>query len=137
MPTSALNTYTFTRVDPVVEVDDAMQAIWNVKIAASQTYAAGTIVGEVTASPGTYKAYATGNVDGTQNPMGILQYAVTTDGSGNITNFSEQGPTGTYAPIYTKGTFKVSDLTGLDAGAITKLGGHTVGNTTATQVYTF
>jgi hypothetical protein len=137
MPTSATNTYTFTRVDPLFAPEGAMETIVNVKIAASQTYAAGTVVGEVTASPGTYKAYATGNVDGTQNPTGILQYAVTTDASSNITSTSEWGFTSLATPMYIRGTFRTQDLTGLDAGAITKLGGHLVEGTVSSGIVTF
>lgn len=126
MPTTAQNTYAFNRVDPFSNADDAMASLIREKFVASLTLAAGTIVGKVTAT-GLYKAYASGNADGSQIPVGVLQYAVTTDGSSNITNWNEWGAQPTTAPIYTQGEFLIADLTGLDDNAVLKLAGHVDG----------
>lgn len=125
MPTSATNTYSINRVDPLKNAEDA--SIENVNLVASTTYAAGTVIGAVAATPGTYGTYASGNTDGTQNPTHILQYQVTTDASGNVflgaAASSEWGQSvGKGAPAYRSGYFSCADLTGLDANAVTKLG---------------
>lgn len=122
-------------MDPIKAPQRA--GIRNVNLKASTTFAAGTILGEITASPGTYGPYASGNADGTQNPIGILQYACVTDASGNITFGA--GPAGTAewsqtakgAPMYEYGEFSTADLTGLDANAVTKLGRLSEGTTSA------
>lgn len=130
MPTSALNTYSNTTVDPIFNPDDAMASMLSVAFAVSSTLAAGTVVGKVT-SGGKYRAYASGNADGSQIPVGILRRAVTTDGSGNITNQDEWGATFLTNAIYTQGTFLIAQLTGLDDNAVTVLKAHTDGNLVA------
>ena len=117
MPTSASQQYSGTRLDPYIDAEDALCI--DVQLPASVTYAAGTVLGELTATQGTYKAYASGNADGSQNPKAILVYAATTDGSGNITLPGEYGATVKAVPVYIAGTFQTADLTGLDATAIT------------------
>lgn len=135
MPTTPIATFGAGRVDPIKGGDDCEVEVVNLKV--STTFAAGTIVGEITASPGTYGPYATGNVDGTQNPVGVLQYACVTDASGNITfgggpaGTSEWGQTSKGAPVYMSGEFSTADLVGLDAGAVTKLGRLVQGTTTS------
>jgi hypothetical protein len=126
MPTTA-STFGGKRVDPLKTPDEALVEVIGLK--ASTTFAAGTLVGEITASPGTYGPYATGNVDGTQNPTHILMYACITDASGNVTFGSsvtagagEWGQTQKGAPAYASGEFSCADLVGLDAGAVTKMG---------------
>jgi Bacteriophage lambda head decoration protein D len=99
---------------------------------ASQTLARGTVVGQITAT-GKWKAYATGNVDGSELAKGFLVYDIVVDASGNIT----YGPSGAAvdlsrgfeltAPIYWKGTFLQSDLVGLDAPAIVDMYGRVQG----------
>jgi hypothetical protein len=89
------------------------------------TPATGT--GGVAGTPGTYAPYASGNSDGSQNPVGVLQYACTTDASGNIspgtsTSGNEWGVTRKYASVYMAGEFLTDDLVGLDANAVGKLG---------------
>lgn len=76
---------------------------------------------------GTYKAYASGNTDGSQVPCGLLQYDCATDSSGNITmgSVAGGGPFGQVVPavpMFIAGDFYTSDLTGLDANAVTKMG---------------
>ena len=83
---------------------------------------------------GQVKAYATGNSDGSQNPVGLSLYDFTTDQNGNITLGGAQtdaygvwtGPGFGIAhghtmtiPAYINGWFLESDLVGLDSGAIT------------------
>src|SRR5437660_782881 len=122
MPTAAISTWTpSNRLEPYVEPDQA--PLINVALGNSLTLAKGTILGEVTATPGVYRAYAAGNVDGSQKAAVILSYTVTTDGSGNITIEGEWGATRKAAPVYIGGYFATADLTGLDANAVTVMGG--------------
>ncbi len=103
----------------------------SVRLKPSATYARGTVLGELTATPGTYGAYASGNADGTQDPKGILQYDCVTDASGNVTfgtsGTSEFGQVFPDAPMYVSGNFYTTELTGLDAGALAALGRLTQG----------
>lgn len=140
MPTTPVATFGYGRVDPWRGADDADVRLVNLK--PSTVFAAGTIVGEITATPGTYGPYATGNVDGTQNPVGILQYACATDASGNITfgsvaGTSEWGQSSKGAPIYVSGIFRTEDLVGLDAGAVTKLGRLVQGTVTSGELIVY
>lgn len=138
MPTSATYTYSGGRVDPAMNAGDAMASMLRVKLKASITYAAGTVLGEVTATPGTYGPYASANVDGTQNASVILTRAVTTDASGNITNANEWGAVESDVSVYTLGQFRIQDLVGLDANAVTKMGGRiTEGAIGGNGIFTF
>jgi hypothetical protein len=122
MPTSAIATFGAGRVDPLKDPRDGDIEVINLR--PSTTFAAGTVLGEITATPGAYGAYASGNSDGTQNPTHILQYACVTDASGNITfgagpaGTSEWGQTYRGAPAYRSGEFSCADLVGLDATAL-------------------
>lgn len=116
MPTASTIDYTLSRLDPYLNPEHAMEQIVNRKLFASTTYAAGTVLEH--AGSGVYQPYASGTA------TGILQYACVTDGSGNITGIDEWGGSRKEAPVYTCGVFKTADLTGLDAGAVTDLGGH-------------
>jgi hypothetical protein len=120
MPTSATQQYSGVRLDPYMDPD--LARAFNVQLPNSVTYAAGTVLGEITASPGTFKAYASGSVDGSQNPRAILIYACTTDASGNITIPGEFGVTLKSVPAFYTGVFRSEDLTGLDATALTNNG---------------
>jgi hypothetical protein len=121
MPTAATSQWSAAnRLDPIFDADEA--DLINVNLIASTTFAKGTVLGEVTASPGTYGPYASGASDGTQTPKVILQYACSTDGSKNVTLLGEFGVTRKEAPAYMNGTFKTAELTGMDANAVTKLG---------------
>lgn len=138
MPTTAITTFGAGRVDPIKDWRSARVEVLNLKV--STTFAAGTLIGEITASPGVYGPYATGNVDGTQNPTHVLQYQCVTDASGNITfgagpaGTSEWGETYKGAPAYRSGEFSCADLVGLDAGAVTKLGRLVQGTVSAGRV---
>lgn len=136
MPTQPIAIYSGQVVDPVFNAEDAMSSMVVVKLAASTTYAAGTVLGEVTTTPGLYKPYASGNVDGSQNPTGILRRPAITDASSNITN-SEWGIPSLAASMFTQGAFRTQDLTGFDANAATKLGGHFIEGTVTTGIYSY
>jgi hypothetical protein len=133
-----LATLTPVKVEPYMDPRSARTVA--LQFSASQTLARGTVIGQITAT-GKAKAYATGNVDGSQNPVGILAYDVVVDASGNVV----YGTTGAAVDltrgqeitgeVYYKGTFLQSDLVGLDAGAITAFKGR-VGGVGATAYIT-
>lgn len=76
---------------------------------------------------GTYKAYNDGNSDGSQTAKCILQLDCDVDSSGNMTMGTATGG-GDHQqyvpsiPAFFKGTFQVSDLTGLDDPAVVDMG---------------
>lgn len=123
MPTVLQSYWSQTRFTPLFR-PGGVQGM-SVKLPASVNYYAGTILGEVTATPGTYKAYASGSVDGSQNPALVLEYSCTTDASGNISMGGDFGQVFQSTPAYvpTGLTCRTQDLIGLDANAVTKLGG--------------
>lgn len=120
-----INTLTFTgqKLEPFNHPEHAERI--TVKIAASTTLAKGTVLGRITAS-NLWKAYANGNADGSETARAILEYDVVTDAAGN--HFygqqaaSEHGEAHTHVPAYSSGNFKVADLAGLDAAAVTDFG---------------
>jgi hypothetical protein len=118
MAASAINIFNNQGLTPAYRANDALQD--HVQLAASQILVKGTLLGEVTATPGVYKAYASGSSDGSQVPRRILAYDCTTDGSGNVTlGGGDWGVTQKTAPAFFKGFFRSEDLTGLDANAVT------------------
>lgn len=129
MPT-LISTLTPVKLEPYMAPETARTLAC--QVTASLTLARGTVVGQVTAT-GKIKAYASGNVDGSEIPKGFLVYDIVTDASGNVV----YGATGATldltrgqeitAPIYWQGTFLQSELTGLDANAITVLKGRVNG----------
>lgn len=123
MPTSPQHTFSAAnRLDPIF--NPAGEHVIHVALAASATYARGTVLGEVTATPGTYKPYANANSDGSQTAKAVLKYGCSTDASGNITILGEHGITHKSAPAYMPGSgyFKTAELVGMDAAAVTDLG---------------
>lgn len=139
MPTSAIATFGAGKVDPIRNPDLARQEVFNGK--ASTTFAKGTVVGEIAASPGTVGPYASGNVDGTQNPIGVVVYDYITDASGNVSlgtgitaGATEWGQVGKGIAVWTTGLFSCADLVGLDANAASKLGRLVRGTVTAGEV---
>jgi hypothetical protein len=118
MPTTATQTYSISGLKPAFDAATAFAGMINVSLKASTTYLAGTILGEVIATPGVYAPYANGASDGTQNASVILQYPCTTDASGNITEPGEWGQTRKSAPVYTHGTFYLQDLVLTGSGAL-------------------
>lgn len=109
---------------------DSRQAVqFNVALPASISYANGTVLGEIAATPGTFAAYNSSHTDGTQYAKVVLTYDVTTDADGNVTLSStagqigdEWGGTDQGAPVYFAGTFNTGDLVGLDSNAVSQLG---------------
>lgn len=90
-------------------------------------YVAGTLLGELTSSPGTFAPYSSTNVDGTERPSLILKYSVTinTDGHAVKSNVEDDWsvPQNAVAlAAYATGVFDKSDLVGLDQHAIDALG---------------
>lgn len=138
MPTSATTTYTDVGLIPAYNAEDAK--IHNVKLS-DATYAAGTAVGELTATPGTFAAYADANSDGTGVCKGFLQYAcVVASGLVTFGTASGGGPFGqtkTYAPVYFSGAFRTVDLTGFDAAALADLNGHLVNGSVSDGIVEF
>lgn len=126
----ATQPYTGVKLEPYMTPNEAVTE--SVPFGASLTIARGTVLGIVTAD-GKWKAYATGNVDGSQTARGIAQYDFTTDASGNVTIAGDTGVTYHTAPVYIAGTFRTTELVGLDAGAVTALG-RLVGGSTADGV---
>lgn len=138
MPTAATTTFTEAGLQPVYNAEDAKQH--NVKLS-DATYAAGTVLGELTATPGTFAAYADANVDGTGVAKGFLQYAcVVASGlvtTGTASGGGPFGQTKTYAPVYFSGAFRTVDLTGFDAAALADLNGHLVNGSAADGIVEF
>lgn len=93
------------------------------------TYYAGTVLGLATSGgdAGLLKPYATGNSDGSQNPIGILAESATVAVSGGY---------GSEANVIVGGTLFQAKLIGLDSGAITALGGKSV-TEKGDQLFTF
>jgi hypothetical protein len=121
MPTAALHTFNTNKLIPFYHPEDA-QAV-HFKFPNSTTIVAGTVVGELTATPGSVAAYSNVAADGSETARGVVQYDVTVDGSGNHTwGGSLWGETYKSAPVFISGYFKTTDLTGLDAPAIADLG---------------
>lgn len=130
MPTAASNTFGNARLDPVYKSANAL--VHHVKLQASQTIAKGTVMGELTASPGTFKVYATGNADGSETAKCIMQYDVVTDASQKVTiGGGEAGQKYETAPVYFSGYFRTTELVGLDAAGIVDFGGHMVSGVVA------
>lgn len=76
---------------------------------------------------GTFTTYNNGNSDGSQTAAAILQYDCASDSSGLVTlgTASTGGPYGQKyraVPAFFRGTFRTSELVGLDAAAVTDLG---------------
>ncbi len=124
MPTGPAATFSGRRLDPIYNADDAMASMLAVSLPASVTYDRGTVLGEISATPGVYKAYAAASTDGSQNPSVILQYPVATDATGNLINVNEWAGAIRYnTPVFTRGDFRTQELIGLDQNAVTKMAG--------------
>lgn len=125
MPTAAVRTFSGGGCWPCENQGEAINVPVNL---AQGSYAAGTVLGELSATPGTYAAYASGHADGSQVARGILQYAVVVDASGNYwlgdtSGASDQGVPGPkYGNMWRNGVFKTSDLVGWDATAFSTIG---------------
>lgn len=124
---AVLTRYTINGVTPIQNGMEPVQQ--QVMLTISTTYPAGQVLGEVSATPGVFKKYLTGNADGSETAKGILQYPCVVDAAGLIwlgaaSGASDSGLSfGKAAPMWRSGVFKCADLTGLDAPGIADLGG--------------
>lgn len=127
MPTTAVHTWNGQKLEPYLNPEDT-QTI-NVKfVAGTGLLAKGQLVGRVTAS-GLYAAYNNGAATGVETAVGALVYDINVGADGKVTYTTTSGQVGDLngvtheaAPIYTAGTFRTTDLVGLDAAAVTDLG---------------
>lgn len=132
MATAPIATFGRKMVTPY---EHANMAKTEVVSLATGTYSAGQVIGEITATPGTFGAYANGNTDGTEDAKLILAYAyiANADGTVNPGNAAsgEWGQTERGAICYRSGCFKTTDLVGLDAPAVVDLNAKIVRGTLA------
>lgn len=116
------------RIDPVMNQRylSIMGVALNAPTSGTLVYSKGTLLGEYSnsASAGTYAGYSSTASNGLNIPKGILQYTSTVDSSGNIVIAGEFSQTQRGAPMIMPGmaVWKVGDLIGLDANAVTVLG---------------
>lgn len=141
MPINPTSTWGMGRLDPFMEPEEASEIA--VALKTSTVFAKGTVLGELTANPGLFAPYATGNTDGTENPKVILRYDCMTDAAGWITFGSapvvagggeHPGSVTRSTDAFYSGIFKTTDLVGLDAGAVTKLGAKLISGTLANGI---
>lgn len=83
MPSTALYTFTGKKLESQIRPD--LSPTIAVKLPVSSTFTLGTILGEITATPGTFNTFDPNAADGTQIAKCILQYTVTTDADGLAT----------------------------------------------------
>lgn len=112
-----------SKLEPYINPENARTLAC--EFGASLVIAKGTLIGMVTAT-GKCKAYTSGAVDGSQIPIGVLEYDIVTDASGLVTYGGSgstpdwlRGGSSRTAPVYWCGAFAAADLVGLDATAIT------------------
>lgn len=133
MPTVASSTFepSANRIDPVFAPD--LSRVLNIApnpsttSTATVTYTRGTIMAEFSATSlaGVYAPYAsTASTNGLNTPKGILQYTVTVDSNGNVQLAGEFGQTQKGCPMWMPGgaIWRIQELSGLDANAVTILG---------------
>jgi hypothetical protein len=131
MPTAATSSFepSLNRLDPVFSPMFAkvLNVSLNAPTSGTTVYSRGTLVAEFsnTASVGIYAGYSSTATNGLQTPKGILQYTVTIDTNGNVALAGEFGQQQRGAPMYMPGmaVWRVGDLIGLDANALTVLNG--------------
>lgn len=123
MPTSAVATYGRGRVMPLTQPHEAQEE--SIALMPSQTLTKGTLVGQVSASKDRYAAYNSTLTTGPEVPTHILEYDCVVDSSGNIVlgdqSSGERGQSQKSVPAWVSGTFATTDLTGLDANAVTAM----------------
>lgn len=121
MPTAPTHTFSNAGLVPYYRPEAALQQ--TVKLVASKTYVKGLVLGEVTATPGTFDVYADAGAGGLDTARCILAYDCVADAAGLITiGGGEQGEKIAGAPAFFSGWFKCSELTGLTAAAVADLG---------------
>lgn len=114
-------TYQHARLEPYVNPDLAKTE--SVMFVASQSIAKGTVLGVVTATK-KFKIYNAGNSDGSEVAEAIAQYTMKTDANGLVTygdGGDDAGGTFDSGPVYTRGEFLASEITGLSGAAQTRL----------------
>lgn len=109
MPTTNIFDYTIVKVEPTVKADQVhtVAALFQPSV----TVPRGSLMGELTASPGVYVPYDHTAVDGRQVLKGLNPYDITTDANGYITNAG--GPMATQklnSPVYTSGDYNCADV---------------------------
>ena len=115
MPTTATDTFSIGGLLP--QRPNATNECIAVKLKASTTFQQGSLLAEVTASPGVFVPYDGTKSDGSEIPRGLLKYGVTTDANGGYA----VGPFGGVrydAPAYFGGSFFTADLPQSGAGKI-------------------
>lgn len=144
MPLTATSTFepSANRLDPVFAPDLSRQ----VNIApnpsttstAAQVYSKGQVLAEFSATSlaGVYAPYSSTATNGLQIPKGLLAYTVSVDSLGNVALAGEFGQTQRGCPMWMPGgaVWRMSDLTGLDANAVTVLGGVIVEGNLTTNI---
>lgn len=128
MSTNAIAVYRLDELIPLQDPDLARADNVNLAVGA---YAKGTVLGEVTATPGLFKPYLAANTDGSNVAKMLLKTACTvtapvagdTTGVNDISYGDPNGRTFKATPAFYRGTFATADLVGLDAGAVTALCG--------------
>ena len=114
MSNTAFNVYSNQKLEPYYLTP--APAEMTIKLPVSVSYARGTLLGELTASPGTFSAYASGNTDGSQFVKALLSFDTTTDASGNCF-VAAVAPYGIVASspgsaAYFRGAFRSEDIKG-------------------------
>lgn len=107
-----------------------------VKLKASTTYVKGEVLGQI-GSTQVYGPYDATHVDGTENAVGVLEYACSTDAGSLITVLGEWLITRKEAQMFVHGVFKTTDLSGLDAGALDDLQGKIIAGSVANGLVVF
>lgn len=129
------NTNTVAKIEPFLYPEDARSM--PIRLAVSTTFLKGTILGEVTAT-GLFDAYASGGAGGLAVAKAILPFTVTTDASGNIffgtAAVSRDGQSSKTVPAWFAGIFKVSELVGYDATALSTLGARLIESVSGKEV---
>ena len=108
--------YTYKQILALNEGADTVSVVFAQDADASADIAAGTVLGEVTAS-GKYSEYDDENEDGTEVAVGVLktQIAKADVIAGDVE-----------VAMYYTGSFRTDQLVGLDAAALVDLKGRTV-----------
>lgn len=144
MPTTATSTFepSANRLDPVFAPD--MSRVLNVAPSPSTTstvtvtYSKGQIMAEFSATSlaGVYAAYASTATNGLNVPKGLLMYTVSVDSSGNVALAGEFGQTQRGCPMWMPGgaVWRLQELIGLDANALTVMNGTLVQGNLTTNV---
>lgn len=126
-------TFTNKKLDPFYKPEEALEL--PVRLAQG-TYQRGQLLGEVSATPGLFKAYADAAVDGSGVARAALSRACTVDAQGKVT-IDDRGAAVREVYAYFSGYFDTTDLVGLDAAAVNDLNGRLIYGTVANGVIKF